>query len=474
MAAGRIVVPGWMPALDSNGAPIPNAQIYIYLNGTTTIATVYSDDTLTTPIANPVEANSSGQFPEIWADDANLFSISVDAPFGPPGIPFTFDSIGPATVSAVIEVATDAANAVVAGKANKAGDTFTGTLKSDLQNLAPPQYVGIQGSLGTSAAFEDIRRTGGFGAYGHDLTTVLVTASLGADQLDSGKTAWVTMQNMAVGSIGAFGGWSGANSPSSSLGGQTFAGGSIIGHEFNVGNRWGDLGLQTALTGHDFVGAQFVPDVVPAADGTTAPIYPGTFAFAVAKSIHGHKWWTGPFVGTDSIMAGGYANLTSGGSTSGNAPQAAHKFQGNFVDGIDFSTAVFTSSGRELKWSDVSISRGTTPGRLLIRGLGDIPLLNIASTASATAYLEIRNQVGSAEFTAQSLTLTDVPFKIASKGAGPLDLYYGPTLAARFQPAASGETSMWLLDGTSNTLKRVTVGAADSGGSGFRVLRVAN
>ena len=129
MAAGRIVVPGWMPALDSNGAPIPNAQIYIYLNGTTTLATVYSDDTLTTPIANPVEANSSGRFPEIWADDANLFSISVDAPFGPPGIPFSFDSIGPATVSAVIETATEAgtaaANAVVAGKANVNGDNTT-------------------------------------------------------------------------------------------------------------------------------------------------------------------------------------------------------------------------------------------------------------------------------------------------------------------------------------------------------------
>lgn len=132
MAAGRIVIPGWMPALDSNGSPIPNAQIYLYLNGTTTLATVYSDDTLTTPIANPVEANSSGQFPEIWADDANLFSVSVDAPYGPPGIPFTFDSIGPATASAVIEVAaeagTAAANVVVAGKADTNGGNLTEAL----------------------------------------------------------------------------------------------------------------------------------------------------------------------------------------------------------------------------------------------------------------------------------------------------------------------------------------------------------
>lgn len=150
MAAGRIVIPGWMPALDSNGAPIPNAQIYVYLNGTTTLATVYSDDTLTTPIANPVEANSSGQFPEIWADDANLFSISVDAPYGPPGIPFTFDSIGPATASAVIEVATETAEAVVATKANVVGD-----------NTAPIFPIAVQADpMNSAAVYGTVDRTG--------------------------------------------------------------------------------------------------------------------------------------------------------------------------------------------------------------------------------------------------------------------------------------------------------------------------
>ena len=128
MAAGRIILPGWMPAVDSDGVPIPNARMFFYENQTTTLATVYADMTLTTPLTNPVEANSSGQFPAIWADDANLFSVSVDAPYGPPGIPFTFDSIGPATASAVIEVATDAgtaaANAVVAGKADIDGENL--------------------------------------------------------------------------------------------------------------------------------------------------------------------------------------------------------------------------------------------------------------------------------------------------------------------------------------------------------------
>lgn len=97
MAAGRIIVPSWMPAVDNDGVPIPNARLFFYQNETTTLATVYADMTLTTPLPNPVEADSSGQFPGIWADDANLFSVTVDAPYGPPGQPFTFDDLGPST-----------------------------------------------------------------------------------------------------------------------------------------------------------------------------------------------------------------------------------------------------------------------------------------------------------------------------------------------------------------------------------------
>ncbi|QDP62391.1 MAG: putative ribonuclease III [Prokaryotic dsDNA virus sp.] len=39
---------------------------------------------------------------------------------------------------------------------------------------------------------------------------------------------------------------------------------------------------------------------------------------------------------------------------------------------------------------------------------------------------------------------------------------------------AAGETSLWLYDADNATLERVTVGAADSGGSGFKVLRIPN
>lgn len=124
MAAGRIVVPSWMPALDSDGNPIPNVLLYVYQNLTTTLASVFSDEALTIPLTNPVPANSSGRLPAIWADDAVDYSVSVEAPYGPAGIPFTFDDLSPSQsadflAAAVAEAAaTDAA--ISAGEAEEA------------------------------------------------------------------------------------------------------------------------------------------------------------------------------------------------------------------------------------------------------------------------------------------------------------------------------------------------------------------
>lgn len=93
MAAGRLLLPSWMPALDGDGIPIPNAKVFFYVNLTTTLAPVYADEALTTPLANPVEANSSGRFPAVWADGDALYSASVEAPYGPAGVPFTYDNL---------------------------------------------------------------------------------------------------------------------------------------------------------------------------------------------------------------------------------------------------------------------------------------------------------------------------------------------------------------------------------------------
>lgn len=130
MAAGRLFLPGFMPALDSDGAPIPDARAYFYLNNTSTLASVYSDEELSIPLTNPVLANSSGRFPAIWASDAVTYSWSIAAASMPPGIPFTGDdlsvSIGTeilvaeAAEAAALDAAASAAAALVSENASEA------------------------------------------------------------------------------------------------------------------------------------------------------------------------------------------------------------------------------------------------------------------------------------------------------------------------------------------------------------------
>lgn len=120
MASGRLLVPSWMPALDNNGDPISGVKAYFYVNLTTTLAPVYSDEGLTVPLANPVEANSAGRFPAIWADADVLYSVAIEAPYGPAGVPFSYDNLSTslgaeiATAEATEAAANDAAISMAA------------------------------------------------------------------------------------------------------------------------------------------------------------------------------------------------------------------------------------------------------------------------------------------------------------------------------------------------------------------------
>lgn len=73
--SGRIVNGAWMPALDENGYPIPDAYIRVFTNRTTTLAPIYADEARTVLRSNPVYADSSGQFPPIWQDNTLSFSL---------------------------------------------------------------------------------------------------------------------------------------------------------------------------------------------------------------------------------------------------------------------------------------------------------------------------------------------------------------------------------------------------------------
>lgn len=72
-----------LPASQSfniNGSPIVGAQLWFTLEDTNTPITIYSDVNLSTPLTNPVIANSAGRFPPIYFDNTNPIRARVFAP----------------------------------------------------------------------------------------------------------------------------------------------------------------------------------------------------------------------------------------------------------------------------------------------------------------------------------------------------------------------------------------------------------
>lgn len=65
--------------LTISGAIMPDAYVQFYLAGTTTPADVYADAALTTPLENPVVANSAGEFPPIYLDRAVAYRAQLYA-----------------------------------------------------------------------------------------------------------------------------------------------------------------------------------------------------------------------------------------------------------------------------------------------------------------------------------------------------------------------------------------------------------
>lgn len=75
MAAGRIIIPGMMPAEDGNGNRLPGAKLWFYDNETTTLKAIYTTSALTTTHPNPVVASDVGVFDAIWADSAEEYTV---------------------------------------------------------------------------------------------------------------------------------------------------------------------------------------------------------------------------------------------------------------------------------------------------------------------------------------------------------------------------------------------------------------
>lgn len=104
MAAGRLSLSQYMPARDRQGRLVPGARMRVWQNRTTTNAAVFSDAGLNTPLTNPVVANASGRFPEVWVDGGTaeaptLFTLAFSASDGSTiGNPSVFDDVSTSVV----------------------------------------------------------------------------------------------------------------------------------------------------------------------------------------------------------------------------------------------------------------------------------------------------------------------------------------------------------------------------------------
>jgi hypothetical protein len=301
------------------------------------------------------------------------------------------------------------------------------------------------GSVGEGPSFINVTRTGGYGQYGNVLNSYYITAPTPAGQFDVSLTGWATHENLTGGQV--FGGWFGANTPSSGNNysgnplNETFSSGAAIGAEINVGNRWADWGLQYTPGAHYTTGLQIVPDVLPASDGPTTAIYPGTYGISIGQSVHGHKWWVGQYLNYDGLMPGGIAYLTIGGSVAGNAPLAAHTFQGYWQNGLDFSGAAF--SGAAINFAagqSLSVAGGGTinlAGNLTMTGAAWTSYAPTLTAGSGT--ITTVGSIGGAYQRIGKTVVVQVTAAITTNGtgAGSLSISLPPGLPATGNGAAT-------------------------------------
>lgn len=144
MAAGRLVLPIVEPLLSDDGVPVSGATVSWYQNGAVsgTLASLFADEGLTTPITNPQTSDSAGRFYDqttvMWADDAMAYGAVVHFPTG---ANLTYENIF------VLAAATD-----ISGLAPINSPTFTGVpqaptpaINDNSAKIATTAYVQGQG-----------------------------------------------------------------------------------------------------------------------------------------------------------------------------------------------------------------------------------------------------------------------------------------------------------------------------------------
>lgn len=126
MASELFLLP-FRPALDANAIVVPGAKLYFYATGTTTPQAIYSDSALTTPLANPVEADAAGAWPTIYLNNSLTYRVLMKDADGntlpnteaDPYVPGVVDALAPeiAENAAQSALILDILNAIALGVA---------------------------------------------------------------------------------------------------------------------------------------------------------------------------------------------------------------------------------------------------------------------------------------------------------------------------------------------------------------------
>ena len=74
---GTLLTQPVIRAVDASGLPIPGARLQFYITGTTTPTPVYAGASLSTPLANPVTADSGGLFAPIFLDPTVVYRAQL-------------------------------------------------------------------------------------------------------------------------------------------------------------------------------------------------------------------------------------------------------------------------------------------------------------------------------------------------------------------------------------------------------------
>lgn len=140
--ASLILPPGYQ-INNANGKPESGAKVTVYEAGTTTKLDIFSDNALTSALANPVSADSAGRLQNIYVAGTALFKIvvttSADAAI------FTSDDIPPyiSSSTATLPVASGGTGSGTASGARTnlgaASATDVSTLSSTVSSATTPQ-----------------------------------------------------------------------------------------------------------------------------------------------------------------------------------------------------------------------------------------------------------------------------------------------------------------------------------------------